>query len=232
MNHDTPTQMQALDQINNGKVKMHSRGRLIVQTGSQILATTTLLLLTIYLLSYVLFQAKSSGAIHLTAFGTDGVLDLLLSLPKIIIILTTLLFILFIWAYEHYPLAYRRPLLISILGVTIIVVTASGLVYKSGLHDFLYAMDSNSPLVFSFKQLYHGPLQGQLHNSTIGQVKDLQPDFFTILSTDGQTYLIHTPTLRSGPAQPLDLNDWIIVKGDINDREVKALNIKLVPSFK
>lgn len=234
--NDQPPKSNIVDQIEKGQVKMKPKSLLLLQSTMQVVGTATLLLLTIYLVSYVLFQAKISGAVHLTDFGADGVLDLLLSLPKIILLLTAIFFILLIWSYEQFPVGYRRPLLFSIFGVVLIVGVAGTVVYKTPLHAYFYEELRGQHQFHLLGPLYRKPLSPKLHNGAVGQVTMLNPEFFAITSPSGQVFTVisssQDDTTYLWPPENIALEDWVIVRGKVDDLRIKAMQVQKIPAMR
>ncbi len=222
----------ALEKISCGEVKMRPRTLFAVQTTLQVLGTSVLLLLLIYLASFAMFQAKISGALHLSNFGMLGLLDLILSLPKLIIILSGLLLVLLIWSYDQFPVGYRRPLLISAFGIICIVTTGTILVHKTNLHNFLLTKNNGQLTYKALGALPLNPLSLQMRNGEVGQITGLGPDELILLSNSGQLYTVSLKDLKfEEDLEGLGKDLWVMVRGPKHNHSISAKRIKIIPAI-
>ncbi len=229
--NEPQTTNSATEQIASGKVQMRSRGYFFAHRALRVGGVATLLMLVVYLVSYVLFQAKLSGAIHLSEFGMEGLFDLLLSLPKIILLLVALLLLLLVWFYEQFPLGYHRPLLISLLGVILVVATASFLVHKANLHSLMLKQQDGAATYKAFGLLPIKPAQPKIRNGTLVQIIKMQDGQMIIQTQGGEELEILLGNLKPTSTQPeFQEDDWVIVKGELKPNYMDAYRILRIPA--
>ena len=71
-NDKNSVRAQVLDQIKDGSVKMRSRAYFVLRTVLYILGAVLVLLLAIFLESFILFSVQRTGAWFMPGFGFSG----------------------------------------------------------------------------------------------------------------------------------------------------------------
>ena len=222
-----------LEKIKSGEVKMHSKGYFFAKSALQILGLILAVLLALFLVSYVFFHLKVSGAFGFTNFGILGIRDLLLSLPWLMLFLVLIFIALLLWFAEHYPLTYRNPLLYSVAGILLVVFLGGYLVAKTPLHPYFFRLNAGGPgaprgsMMFG---LYSERRRPALHNGLVGKIEAWMEDNRVVRDFSGQAYQVKLSDDVDWPPEGdvFQPGDVVIIHGQVDDGRVTAWGIRKI----
>lgn len=168
--NDQPTQTNEIfEAIRSGEVKMHSRLYFILRDVLGIVAIVIVLLMAVYLASFIIFVLQGSGAWFVPVFGLAGWFALFMALPWMLILLSAIFVIILAVLVKRYQFAYRWPLLYSFLGIIFLIAATCFLFVQSSFSGEFFS----SPIAqeVPFLGLYYpgfGKIEsGDIHRGTI-----------------------------------------------------------------
>ena len=222
---------EVLDLIKEGRVKMKPKAYFIMKTSLLCLAVAALGLFIFYLVSFIIFALKASGAVFLPSLGLAGLAELLLSLPWLLIFAAVFLLVVLEILVKHFSFVYRRPVLYSLAALLCFVAFGSFVVAKSGLHDnlFLRAQNNNLPLV---GVIYHNLDVSKHHRWCQAMVLCFPADGWVLVQeASGRQIRIVTTTQTFFPfGQQIERGDILIILGDKNEDVVRVNAVRKVRS--
>lgn len=204
-------QDNVLQAITTGKVKMRSKWYFALQTTLLLVGSVILALFVIYIVGFMIFILRESGASLAPGLGLDGWYIFLRSLPWLLVLLSLIFILVLLVLVNHYPLVYHRPLLYSLLGVTIIAIVVGVLV-------------AFTPFDASFLDYGNPPILGGYYaNYGVGELTDVHRGEIIVLAANGflmQGISGRTSTVLFGPGMPplaavgFHAGDFVVVFGD------------------
>lgn len=226
--HDNFVSDRIMQRIKNREVKMRSRWYFVLRDVLGVTAIIILLLVAIYVASFVIFVLHQSGAWFVPVFGLSGWWSLFNALPWILISLTVVFTILLAILVKRFPFGYKWPLIYSLLAIGFLIAAASFLTIQTSLVQ-KYFMSSAARGVPLFGEYYPGI--GVLSPNDVhrGQIVGILPDGFRL--QDGLVtplrVLVSTATVFS-PSVGLHEGDRVVVFGLMNEASgtIRAVGVE------
>lgn len=200
--------------IKSGEVKMRSRWYFLAYNVLAALAIVIILLIAVYLASFIIFVLHEDGAWFVPVFGLTGWYALFSALPWVLIMLSAGFIVVLAWLGRRYSSSYQWPLLYSLLGI-FFLVSAAG---------FLFVQTSFSQQFFDAPFLVGIPILSEyypeigvfspndVHRGTIIRIVSAG---FLLQGEFGVTSTIVINKKTQFPISgAVELNDVIVVFGD------------------
>lgn len=115
--------------IRSGRATMRPRWHFLLHVALIILGLFLALLLAIYLLLLAVLLLHDSGLLFVPFFGVMGILEFLTSAPWLIFFGALVFLVVLEVLVRNFAFAYRRPLLYSLGGLTIVVILGTATLY-------------------------------------------------------------------------------------------------------
>jgi hypothetical protein len=206
-------QQNVFDAIASGRVKMRSRWYFGLQTALAVIGGVILGLFLIYIVGFIIFLLRQSGALFAPEIGVSGWYIFLSSLPWLLIVLSLIFLLVLIILINHYSFAYQRPLLYSLLGILIIVSAASLFIaatpFNTGLLNY-----ANTPILGNYYSSYGS---GDIAGVHRGEIVALAAHGFILENLSGQTSTVLFGTnFTTSTLAAFRPGDLVVVFGDRN----------------
>lgn len=214
------------NKIKKGEVKMKPKIFFVLKTTMAILAVFAVALVILYLISFIVFAMRASGAWFLPGFGFMGIKIFAGALPWLLIIIAVILIAVLEILVKYFSFAYRRPLLYSLLGIIIIALIGSFIVDRARIHPGLFsrARENRLPIAGPFYRGYGMP---SLRNAHQGIVSGVTENGFAMKDINGDMVtVIITPQTRVSPDTDIRENSKVIVLGEIKNGTIEAAGIR------
>ncbi len=219
-----------MEKIKSGEVKMKPKVYFISKSVGFILIAVLLFLITIFLVSFIIFFVRGSGLWFLPGFGWPGIRMMLLQLPWFLIAVCAGLVILLEVLISRLGFAYRRPLVYSILVLLVLATTIGILVSKTPLHvsAFRAAVENKLPFAGLLYRSYGAMDTPNFMNGRVAVPSD-GPQKMQVETADGQTFEVEIPTstnvmmLKPGP---IHRDDMIMIMGERSGSKIKAFGLR------
>lgn len=221
---------QIVEKITETKMQMHSRQYFIFQTIAKIVLTGLAILLSIYIVSFVLYYLSINGAIYLTRFGFGGLLDLLQSLPLLIVTLALASLAAVVIISTKYAISYRNPLIYSFLIVVATVVVLGVAVSQTPFHTSvgLFLKESGG-FEFLPAELLE-PRLAPLHHGLVGAVTQIESDYIVLKTETGRLVKVSIPDgLLQELRDNLEIGNKVLISGDAEGEEIDADDFYIFP---
>lgn len=155
--------------IKSGQVKMRPKWHFVLKAVLAVLGVLILLLTIFYLASFIIFILRQTGILFVPVFGPQGWYAFFAHLPLFLIILLIIFIIILELLVRHYSFAYRRPLLYSVLGISILAAIGAFAVANSSFHGGMskYAEKNRETFVGRFYGEYGRPRFRDVHRGMI-----------------------------------------------------------------
>ncbi len=220
-----------IDEIKDSKMQMHSRQYFIFQTIGKVVLSVLAFLLSIYIISFVLYYLSVNGSLYLSKFGFNGVVDLLLSLPTIIISIAIISLLVVLVVSTRYALSYRNPLIYTFL-ITVATVVVLGLVVaNTSLHPIVFKYLKESGRFEFLPEDIFEPRLAQLHHGLVGTVISIDKDYIIVKTHAGHLVRVAlSPELLDDIAKEIELGRRILISGDETNGEIDADDFYVLPN--
>ncbi len=217
--------------IEKDNVKMRPNSYFLAKSALATLGIVIIIASVVYLVSFVFFVLERNGAWVLTSFGWKGVVIFLMSFPWILGLAVLVFIISLELLVKRVTLAYRAPIVYSMLGIVAVVFTIGFAVSKTSVHHGLYrkSRNGNVPIAGSLYKHY-GTIK--FHNTLIGLVSGIKDGKLLVETLEGDIVAVSGisdfdfPQIRN-----IKVNDAIIVIGLRDGLEIKASDIRKIDKY-
>ena len=144
-----------IDAIKSGKAKMRSKWYFRLQSLLLTGAMVIILLMAIYLASFIVFVLHQDGAWFVPVFGLAGWYALFNALPWVLICLSCLFVIAVAYLVQRYQFGYQWPLAYSFLGIIFLIAGASFIFVQTSFSNAFFTSPIPQELPF-LGQYYPG----------------------------------------------------------------------------
>ena len=221
-----------MDAIKKDGVIMRPRWHFLLLAALTATGALILLLALVYLFSFVVFALHDGGSWFAPSFGMRGWFDLLRSIPIYLLILFAIFAVVLDVLVRRYSFGYRRPLLVS-LGVIVVIVLVSGfIVAQTSFHRSLAFHARHGHLPQPFGMWYGHPHHERPDDMYRGVIVATSSRGFLIRRGDESTStIVVTPDTRLPYGKDFEPGDTLIIIGDeMGTGTVRAFGILEVDS--
>ncbi len=173
--HQEPQSIQQriVQKIEEGRVAMRPRWHFVLRAVLAVLGAILVLLIGLYLVSFVVFVARTTDIGFLPAFGWRGMGQFLYSLPWIVIGLAFVFVLVLEVLVRRYAFAYRRPLLYTVAGGLLLVgLGGTALAYYTPIHGPAHRL----PIALPVYQHYEAAPVPGLRHARVLEIRDGEPE--------------------------------------------------------
>ncbi len=210
--------------IKGDRVRMRSRLHFFLTGALWVIGIVVATAVTLFLVSFIIFVLRGNGLFETSHFGMRGLVPLLFSLPWLIMFGIVFLVGILEVLGAQFALVYRRPLVYSLLGITLAVVSGGALIAQSTLHERIFAANQEHR-VPGFGPLYDRALRDR-PDVHVGTITALSPTYLEIETRNGTTTRIATTSETHMPPVPFVLGDVVVVMGEQHNATITAFGIR------
>lgn len=232
MTNHTSMRDTVMKAIQEEAVTMRPRWHYILLSGMAATGVVVLFLMLLYVVSLGVFFLRESGVWFAPTFGARGWWELLNSLPMTLIVLLIVFTVLLEMVARRYSFVYRRPFLVSIVSILVVVMLGGILVEGTTIHHNLQIADRQHMLPPPMDGIYGHPshfyrppglFRGTLLATTSNGFDALDID------GDGTTSIIMTPKTQLPDGDDFSIGDDVMVIGDMSGTDtIRAFGIHIV----
>ena len=218
-----------IQKIKTGEVRMQPRWHFVFRTLLLIVGTAITALLAIYFLSFILFALRKTGLVFAPQMGFPGITFFITASPWLLVALVLIFLFLLYVLVTHFTFSYRRPLIYSLLVVTLLVVGCSSLVQHTTMHERIQSFTerNNTPAMAPF---YHRHANTRPDGMTLGTITEITPSGFLLQTEEDRPIAISViEGTRTPPGLPLEVGMHVLVFGEEEADTVTAFGVKPVP---
>jgi hypothetical protein len=221
---------EVLNKIKSGQINMRSKAYFLVKLGFLSILTVLITLVSIFLLSFVLFSSSLDGSLFLVRFGGTGLYNFILTLPWYLLIVDIFLLLLLDVLLKSFSFGYKSPILFLFAGTFIVITTISTLLNFTPFHQkIMNTVERNKNL--PFHNIYDGvDSRYQKPGTWKGYVGVINGNSFKFSYVKGITgkfgeaevFAVNEITV----VDKLKEGDLVFVAGNILDNRIMAYGIK------
>ena len=218
--------------IERGEVKMRPKWHFAFRAALYATGGIVLLLILIYLVSFIAFVLRQTGVLFEPSFGSRGWFAFFGSLPWILVLLSAAFIVILEILVRRYAFAYRRPLLYTALAIILIAIAGGTLVSQTRLHGrlFQYAREDRLPVPFAGR-MYRGFGGQRFMDIHRGAILEVGEGGFVLDDVRGGTSSIAvSPMTRMPPDGPLSAGESVIIFGEREGEIIRAFGVRRIGS--
>jgi hypothetical protein len=223
---DAPLRDTVLTAIEDGDVRMRPRWHFALVAALAASGTVVATLAVLYLCSFAVFVLQRSGAWDAPSLGARGLYAFLLSAPWLVILAALAFVVALEMLVRRYAFAYRRPLLVTLAILVLLMLLGSLVVARTTLHDGLYRRAAEARLPFA-GPLYRVYDERRLPLVHPGVVEAPSTEGFILVEHRGDKVRVtlEPKLVKKLPALPAS-GDMVIVFGELQDGTISAFGIR------
>lgn len=173
-------QKRVLERIRSGNVSVRPRAYFILRLAGVIAIVLAVLVMSVFVVSFVMFSIHESGEQFLLGFGGRGVLTFLRLFPWFLLFFDIGLIIFLEWLIRGFKFAYRISLAGVFAGIVIVSTLLGVLIVMTPIHHGLLERADNETL----------PLLGGLYKGIHDSHAEEGVFRGTVLSVEGNEILV------------------------------------------
>ena len=223
---------EILEKIKTGKVKMKPRSHFVFKTVLYVLGIIFAFLFAIFLISFIVFSLRVSGAWHFPAFGFRGLGLFLVSLPWLLVIFALILIVMLEIFAKKFSIVYKKPLLYSILGILVIVLLIGIVIAQTPMHGGLFrnVQEGKLPIM---GPMYKGRFVEPSRNACIGEIVEVTDNGFRVETVKGESVgVIISPETYLPSDEKIEEGELIMIMGKRKNSTIKAFKIIKIKNSK
>jgi hypothetical protein len=215
-----------LDKIQSGRIKMRPKIYFILKSIFIVISIFIIALFILYLISFITFSMRASGAWYLLPFGSPGIKATFTLAPWLLISLGVVLIIVLEILVKHFSFAYRRPVLYSLLVIMIFAFLGSSVIGKTKLHSGLFQRAQEGRLSV-IGEMYRNFGMPKLKNVHRGIVSEITDSGFFIETPRGEILTIIIAAETHFPSEAaVQGGDAVVVLGERENSTIHAFGVR------
>lgn len=184
-NNEKSISQKVVSKIEKGELKMRPKAYFIIKTilivGLLILA----FLLALYFGSLIIFILRINDILLFHGMGFQVIRSILLSFPWYLVFLVFVLVILVEAVAKRFHLIYRKPLIVSLFIILVLVFLSSFLIEKSSLHHSFFRLAEQERLPLAGR-MYRDLGNLEIENVYFGRILEKKDDLWMMELDSGE----------------------------------------------
>jgi hypothetical protein len=211
--------------IRDGKIEQHSKWYFVLRASAWTASFLLIVLLTVYVISFISFSLEERGILLLSSFGAFGLLSIINDLPWLLIGLSILGLVSIVLVARSAYGAYRAPMLYLFFGVIGAVLISVHLARLARVHPIFFARAH--PIIRAMYMHYANPEDNRI---TVGYIVGPTTDNSFIVKTR-HSDIVEVATSTVTQVLPLEVfsdGDEILIFGDVVDGQLSAKALRKI----
>jgi len=217
-----------LEKIKSGQAAMKPKWHFVFKAILIGIGLVIFILLTLLVISLIIFILHDNGAWFIPAFGMRGIGRFIISIPWLLVLACIAFIVVLEILVRKYSFAYRKPFLYSIVGIIVFVIVGGIGVSATRMHDNFSRLAMEKRLPFA-GPIYRGFRTQRPADVYPGTVKEITGDGFFIEDRSNETFHVSVSRVTRFPfGSEIVIGDEIVVMGDLKDGVIHAFGIRKI----
>ncbi len=220
---------RVVSKIEKGELKMKPRAYFIAKSLLVIglLALATLLLL--YFGSLIVFVLRVNNILLFHGMGFQVIRSILLSFPWYLVFLAFVLIILIEIIGRRFQFVYRKPFIVSLLAILLIVTASSFLVEGSSLHHSFYRLAEQERLPVAGR-MYRELGNLDIDDTYFGIISEKESDLWKMELDSGEIVGLKITEKTRGRRtfSEIEIGEKVIVIGEMEEGIIDVVSFKKI----
>ncbi len=221
---------KVLSKIEAGEIRMRPKFYFALQIALLGIFAFFVFILSVLLVSYILFSVKTGGYYYLLGFGGRGLYHFFIVFPWLILLIDLFFLLIFDSLLKKFKFAYHSPVIYLFFGTLILISTLATLINFDSFHASMMkrAEQDKLPLMGA---MYQGIRRSNGRGGVFqGQITSLYGNTFEIrlnsLREDdgGRTIKVIFPS-HASTTDFLQIGEKVFVAGEVVDGEIRAYGV-------
>jgi len=206
-----------LETVHHNNIQMTPKWKFALYSSLGVISIIFAFLVVIFIISLVLFVFSKYGLMDMSFFGFVHIVNMLRAIPILLLLCTIVLLVLIEVLSQQYAFAFRRPLAVTLLAGTSIIVVISFFISQTPLHSYIrdYMKSNNFEMGARAYERPNMLFAGNGMEVLRGEVVGISPTSTMLELFDG-TMVVAYP-LQSGTNTPhqqnLNIGDDVVLLG-------------------
>lgn len=214
-----------IEAARTGRIKMRPKWHFILKAALAASGGVILVLLVLYLASFIIFLMHRTGTWFVPVFGLRGLYAFLTSLPWLLVVLLVFFAAILEVLVRHYSFAYRRPLMYSVAAIIIIVAVGGLVIAGTPVHRHLSKYAEGNRLPPFAGNLYRDIDRRPPRDIYRGQIAEITRAGFVIGNHRDSLSVIITARTRMPFGSDFSVGDQVVVFGPRRGAVVEAFGV-------
>jgi len=222
---------KVLGKIQAGEIHMKSKSYFVFRIILIVSVVVLVLIVSAFLVSYILFSLKTSGRLFLLDFGMRGVVGFFTGFPWLLLLTDVVLLIILDYMLKNFRFGYHNPVIYLFLGTFILALVFGYVIELTPLHKtlLLKTEERSLPIMSGF---YSGLKKSRSREGVFsGTVVIMNSEEFVLkhddYDEDEDDKIIKVVAPRGFKLDSkLKSGDRVFVAGEIKDDEIEAYGIR------
>jgi hypothetical protein len=219
-----------LDIVTENRITMIPRWKFVTYSLLGIVGFVFTFLLTVFVISLVLFVLSRYGFLYMPLFGMMATLHTLSAVPLLLCVCAIGLICVMEIISRQYPFSFKRPIIVTLLSVTVCTMIAGFMVSRLGVHDAMRAYAQGHHIAM-MERMYERPRPFRKKDGLDvirGEVREITDQAFVLKGFDGK---IVTATIASSSRFiPVLIGDDVVIAGKFVDELFEIVMMKKLSS--
>lgn len=220
---------KVISKIEKGELKMKPRVYFIVKTTLIIGLLILAFLFVLYFGSLVIFVLRINDIFLFHGMGFQTIRNILLSFPWYLVLLVFILIILIEIISKKFKFIYRKPFILSLFVILILVITSSFLIEKSSLHSSFFRLAEQERLPLAGR-MYRDLGNLEIENVYFGTILEKKDDLWLMKLDSGETVNLKITEKTRGRRifSEIKEGDKVIVIGEMEEGLIDVISFKKI----
>ena len=220
-----------LNKIKAGEIHMKSKSHFIFKMILIISVAILVLMVSAFLVSYILFSLKTSGQFSLLGFGGRGITEFIIGFPWLILLVDCVLLIILDYLLKNFRIGYHYPIAYLFFGTFILILFFGFIIELTPVNGIILriAEEQRLPIFGGF----YGGLRKSHSNVGIfrGTVVSIEGNTFMLkyndYDIDGDDMIVKVLTPQGfNVGSSLNIGDMVFVAGNLVNGEIQAYGLQ------
>ncbi len=228
-NNEKPISQKVISRIEKGELKMRPKAYFVAKTILIAGLLTLAFLLALYFSSLIIFVLRMNDILLFHGMGFQAIRSIVVSFPWYLVLLVIGLVVLVEAVAKRFNFIYRKPLIISLLIILILVFLSSLLIEKSSLHHSFFKLAEQERLPLAGR-IYRDLGNLEIENVYFGKILEKKDNLWIMELDSGEEISLKITEKTRGRRvfSEIKEGDKVIVIGELEGGLIGADSFKRI----
>jgi len=220
---------KVVSKIERGELKMKPKVYFIAKSILVISSLILTFLLVLYFGSLIIFVLRINDILLFHGMGFQVIRSILLSFPWYLVFLIFTLIILIEIIGKRFQFVYRKPFIVSLFAILVLVIISSFLIERSSLHYSFFRLAEQERLPLAGR-MYRDLGNLDIDNAYFGIILKKESDFWIMKLNSGEMVNLKITEKTRGKRtfSEIEEGEKIIVIGEMEEGLIDVVNFKKI----
>jgi hypothetical protein len=212
-----------LAQISKRGLRQKPKWKFIFQSTLLVLVTTTLVLLTLYIFSFIVLVGKEQEVVRLLGLGPRFTLEFIQVMPWLLVLLLISVFVVLQTLIRYFDFGYRRPVFYTLIGTILLTGVVSYGYFKLDPEGRVvrFGEEGGVPVLGSAHSSYRDGKKGSVARGVVTKIDGNNFSIETYRSSSTLVFIV--PSQDSSSVSKFMLGDSVFVVFKKTEKGLESL---------